>query len=66
MHLELFQGKRQAELPLLIFGVLSLVGAAAAVLLPETANQPLPQTLSDGNELGVDQGGKKVNRIFLA
>ena len=43
-------------MPLLIFGVLSLVGASAAVLLPETANQPLPQTLSDGNELGRDQG----------
>ena len=45
-----FQGKRQAELPLLIFGILSLIGAVAAVLLPETANQPLPQA-SDGTNI---------------
>ena len=41
-------------MPLLIFGILSLIGAVAAVLLPETANQPLPQA-SDGTYVSPSQ-----------
>jgi hypothetical protein len=44
---------------LLIFGILSLIGAASALFLPETVNQPLPQTLKDGNDLG--RGQRKLS-----
>ncbi|XP_015204061.1 solute carrier family 22 member 13 isoform X2 [Lepisosteus oculatus] len=33
--------------PMLIFGATPLVGAALALLLPETANQPLPDTIAE-------------------
>ncbi|XP_048004281.1 solute carrier family 22 member 3-like [Leguminivora glycinivorella] len=35
------------ELPLVLVGVTAVAGGAAALLLPETAGQPLPQTLDD-------------------
>ncbi|XP_063547227.1 solute carrier family 22 member 3-like [Cydia strobilella] len=35
------------ELPLVLVGATALAGGAVALLLPETAGQPLPQTLAD-------------------
>ena len=37
-------------LPLLIFGVTSLVGGAICFVLPETKGQNLKQTIQDGEE----------------
>lgn len=44
-------------LPLLIFGLLSIVGGVVSMILPETVNQPLPETLEEGEELGRPIGG---------
>lgn len=35
------------QLPLVIFGVLSVVGGFLALPLPETRNRPLPETIDD-------------------
>ena len=52
LHLLPGQHERSPGLPLLIIGILSLVGGALATLLPETAGVNLPQTLLDGDRLG--------------
>jgi len=35
------------QLPLVIFGVLSIAGGFLALPLPETRNRPLPETIED-------------------
>ena len=37
------------SIPLLVFGVSSLIGGVVAVILPETLGAPLPQTLEQVN-----------------
>ena len=46
------QGKIQPWLPPVIFGVGPLVGASLCLLLPETMNCKLPDTLEDGENFG--------------
>jgi len=39
-------------LPLIIFGVLALIGGLLSLLLPETLNQKLPESIADGESFG--------------
>lgn len=43
------------SLPLLILGVLGVIGGILCLFLPETLDQELPQTLEDGENFGKGQ-----------
>ncbi|XP_069129239.1 organic cation transporter protein-like isoform X2 [Argopecten irradians] len=45
---DLISGRIGKAFPMLIFGVLSLVAAFLALILPETMGQELPETIQDG------------------
>ncbi|XP_015511707.1 organic cation transporter protein-like [Neodiprion virginianus] len=42
--------------PLLVLGILAILGGGLALFLPETLDKELPQTLQDGEDFGKDQG----------
>jgi len=50
-----YLAKFQVQLPLLIFGGLSVLGAMVTLFLPETCDENLPNTIEDANEFGKDQ-----------
>lgn len=50
-----YLAKFQVQLPLLIFGGLSVFGATVTLFLPETCDENLPNTIEDANEFGKDQ-----------
>ncbi|CAF1263887.1 unnamed protein product, partial [Adineta ricciae] len=41
------------NLPTVLFGALSLIAALAVLMLPETLNKPLPQTIQDTEQMGL-------------
>ncbi|KAI5703777.1 hypothetical protein M8J76_006486 [Diaphorina citri] len=43
------------KLPLIILGMIGILGGALCLFLPETLGQDLPQTLQDGENFGRDQ-----------
>ena len=45
-----FQSDVSRELPLLIFGAMALIGGALVFVLPETRDQPMRQTIREGEE----------------
>ena len=51
----LSQAKVQVQLPLLIFGAISSLGAVVTLFLPETCNENLPNTIEDANQFGSEQ-----------
>ncbi|XP_014220696.1 organic cation transporter protein [Trichogramma pretiosum] len=52
-------------LPFVIFGLSSLVGGMLSLLLPETLNKKLPETIADGEAFGkkLKKKGKKNNCV---
>ncbi|XP_018573275.1 organic cation transporter protein [Anoplophora glabripennis] len=50
-----YLAKVSVSLPLLILGVLGVLGGVLALFLPETLDQELPQTLQDGENFGLGQ-----------
>jgi len=50
-----YLAKYEAELPLLVFGAISLLGSVATFFLPETCNRALPSTVNDANNFEVNQ-----------
>lgn len=40
-------GEVQPFIPNIIYGITALLGGSAALFLPETLNQPLPETIED-------------------
>jgi MFS transporter, OCT family, solute carrier family 22 (organic cation transporter), member 4/5 len=49
-----FQGMEMLVLPLVVMGVISVIGGLAALRLPETLHHKLPQTVEEGEEFGKD------------
>ena len=45
-------------MPLVIFGLLSLLGSILAIFLPETAGINLPQSLDEGEQFAMDSQPK--------
>ncbi|XP_043523646.1 carcinine transporter isoform X2 [Frieseomelitta varia] len=55
MHLRHFaQGKENLVLPLVILGVVSVIGGLSGLRLPETLHHRLPQTVEEGELFGKD------------
>ena len=50
-----YLGEINTSFPLLILGTLGIIGGILTLLLPETLDQELPQTLEDGANFGKDQ-----------
>lgn len=49
----LFQKKVYRPLPMIIFGIASIISGILALALPETHNQQLPETLEEAESFGL-------------
>ena len=56
----LLLGNYWAPLPLLVFGISSILAGVFALLLPETKGRPLPETLEDGENIGGEFGFENI------
>jgi len=59
-----FDGRGHPEIPMLVFGVVSLVSGTLTAFLPETLNKVLPETLEQADEFGRPKccGGRGTGR----
>ncbi|XP_037816723.1 organic cation transporter-like protein isoform X1 [Lucilia sericata] len=51
----IYLGNYYKPLPTIFISIIMLIGAALCLCLPETLNQKLPETLSDGEKFGLDE-----------
>ncbi|XP_055328148.1 beta-alanine transporter-like [Paramacrobiotus metropolitanus] len=56
--------KHYIFVPLIIFGVLAIVGGGTTLILPETANTMLPETLEEGEAFGKNMTWKERLRFL--
>lgn len=54
------------ELPLVVMGIISVVGGLTSLRLPETLHHRLPQTVEEGEEFGRDFTFKDCMRCIPA
>ena len=54
-----------AQMPLVLFGVLTLIGGLLALLLPETHNQALPETIEDVEERKIETPDNATNSFSV-
>lgn len=59
----LLQDSFDKRLPSVIFGAIAVIAGLLALVLPETLNQPMPQTLEDGEKFG--QGDTAFNACCI-
>lgn len=52
INFEVFQGSEMLILPLMIMGIISVIGGLSGLRLPETLHHRLPQTIEEGEEFG--------------
>ncbi|XP_064636407.1 organic cation transporter protein-like isoform X2 [Lineus longissimus] len=52
-------GEYSAPVPLILFGVLSIIGGLTSLLLPETLGRPLPETVEDVHAMVTAQFSKR-------
>ncbi|CAG0881073.1 unnamed protein product [Darwinula stevensoni] len=50
-----FLGRHNLVLPLIIMGILTVIGGICGLWLPETLHEKLPQTIEDGEAFGKEQ-----------
>ena len=50
-----FQSTYYKTLPYIVLGALSVFGGLVCLLLPETANQNLPESVADAERFGAEQ-----------
>lgn len=49
---DFFQSTIFKPLPLIIFGTVTLIGGCLSLILPETLNKQLPESIADGEQFG--------------
>ena len=59
------QASLDVRIPIVIFGTVAIAAALLTLLLPETANKEMLQTIADGEAFGKgDTGYKTLGKMF--
>lgn len=53
MYFFIFKAKLWNPFPLIIFGIIALIGGIMSLVLPETLNKKLPETIEEGEAFGL-------------